>query len=144
MECKSQACFAYSLGFRKDAPSKIQPTHCVLYLFTFTENGKLYAQIHIGLTEKTIVIGEALGDDLWHSVKLERRGMVLSLGLDDDRPIIGKLFLRSLEFILGLVRVVQGGVLEFAPLFHDWQTSSSNYNYLTISISVCCTIYKLE
>ena len=33
--------------------------------------------------------------------------------LDDDRPIIGKLFLRSLEFILGLVRVVQGGVLEF-------------------------------
>ena len=84
-----------------DAPSKIQPTHCVLYLFTFTENGKLYAQIHIGLTEKTIVIGEALGDDLWHSVKLERRGMVLSLGLDDDRPIIGKLFLRSQEFILG-------------------------------------------
>ena len=75
----------------------------------------MYAQIHIGLTEKTIVIGEALGDDLWHSVKLERRGMVLSLGLDDDRPIIGKLFLRSLEFILGLVRVVQGGVLEFAP-----------------------------
>ena len=106
MECKYQACFAYSLGFRKDAPSKIQPTHCVLYLFTFTENGKLYAQIHIGLTEKTIVIGEALGDDLWHSVKLERRGMVLSLGLDDDRPIIGKLFLRLLEFILGLVRVV--------------------------------------
>ena len=55
----------------------------------FTENGKLYAQIHIGLTEKTIVVGEALGDDLWHSVKLERRGMVLSLGIDDDRPIIG-------------------------------------------------------
>ena len=57
--------------------------------FFFTENGKLYAQIHIGLTEKTIVVGEALGDDLWHSVKLERRGMVLSLGIDDDRPIIG-------------------------------------------------------
>ena len=56
----------------------------------FTENGKLYAQIHIGLTEKTIVVGEALGDDLWHSVKLERRGMVLSLGIDDDRPIIGE------------------------------------------------------
>ena len=91
-----------------DAPSKIQPTHCVLYLFTFTENGKLYAQIHIGLTEKTIVIGEALGDDLWHSVKLERRGMVLSLGLDDDRPIIGKLFLRSQEFILGFWYWVTG------------------------------------
>ena len=77
----------------------------MLYLFTFTENGKLYAQIHIGLTEKTIVIGEALGDDLWHSVKLERRGMVLSLGLDDDRPIIGKLFLRLQEFMLSLVQV---------------------------------------
>ena len=75
----------------------------MLYLFTFTENGKLYAQIHIGLTEKTIVIGEALGDDLWHSVKLERRGMVLSLGLDDDRPIIGKLFLRLQKVILGFL-----------------------------------------
>ena len=105
VEYKSQA-YLLALGFRMDAPSKNQPTHCVLYLLTFTENGKLYAQIHIGLTEKTIVIGEALGDDLWHSVKLERRGMVLSLGLDDDRPIIGKLFLRSIEFILGLVRVV--------------------------------------
>ena len=102
--------------------SKIHSTHCVLYLFTFTENGKLYAQIHIGLTEKTIVIGEALGDDLWHSVKLERRGMVLSLGLDDDRPIIGKLFLRSLEFILGLVRVVKGEFKSFGYLFNDCQT----------------------
>ena len=111
VECKYQTFFAYSLGFRNDTPSKIQPTHCVLYLFTFTENGKLYAQIHIGLTEKTIVIGEALGDDLWHSVKLERRGMVLSLGLDDDRPIIGKLFLRSIRLMIGLVQTYELQIL---------------------------------
>lgn len=55
----------------------------------FPESGKLYAQIHIGLTEKTIVVGEGLGDDLWHSAKLERRGMVITFGVDDDRPIIG-------------------------------------------------------
>lgn len=63
--------------------------HYGVFIVAFTENGKLYAQIHIGLTEKTIVIGEALGDDLWHSVKLERRGMVITLGIDDDRPLIG-------------------------------------------------------
>ena len=60
-------------------------------VFSFSEKGKLYAQIHIGLTEKTIVAGDGLGDDLWHSVRLERRGMVITLGIDDDRPLIGKL-----------------------------------------------------
>ena len=58
-------------------------------IFCITDNGKLYCQIHIGLTEKTIVVGDGLGDDLWHSVKLERRGMVVTLGIDDDRPLIG-------------------------------------------------------
>ena len=55
----------------------------------FTENGRLYLQLHIGLSEKTIVMGEGLGDDLWHSVHLERRGMVVTLGVDDERPLIG-------------------------------------------------------
>ena len=61
--------------------------------FFFAENGKLYAQIHIGLTEKTIVAtSDGLGDDLWHSLKLERRGMVVTLGIDDDRPLIGIIY----------------------------------------------------
>ena len=66
--------------------------HYLTSLYSFTENGKLYTQIHIGLTEKTIVTGEGLGDDLWHSVKLERRGMVVTLAIDDDRPLIGTIF----------------------------------------------------
>ena len=41
------------------------------------------------MSEKTIVLGEGLGDDLWHSVHLERRGMVVTLGVDDERPLIG-------------------------------------------------------
>ena len=57
-----------------------------------SDNGKLYCQIHIGLTEKTIVVGEGLGDDLWHSVKLERRGMVITFSVDDERPLIGTIF----------------------------------------------------
>ena len=72
--------------------------------FFFTENGKLYAQIHIGLTEKTIVVGEALGDDLWHSVKLERRGMVLSLGIDDDRPIIGMIISSTFACLISVTQ----------------------------------------
>ncbi len=55
----------------------------------FAENERLHAQIHIGLTEKTITTGERLGDDLWHSVRFERRGMVVTFGVDDDRPVIG-------------------------------------------------------
>ena len=61
----------------------------MLSLFWGTENGRLYLQLHIGLSEKTIVMGEGLGDDLWHSVHLERRGMVVTLGVDDERPLIG-------------------------------------------------------
>ena len=57
-----------------------------------TDNGKLYAQLNIGLTEKTIVVGEGLGDDMWHSVKLERRAMVITFSVDDERPLIGTIF----------------------------------------------------
>ena len=64
-----------------------------LYAFLYvTDNGKLYAQLNIGLTEKTIVVGEGLGDDMWHSVKLERRAMVITFSVDDERPLIGTIF----------------------------------------------------
>ena len=62
----------------------------------------MYAQLNIGLTEKTIVVGEGLGDDMWHSVKLERRAMVITFSVDDERPLIGTIFptffLSSLQF----------------------------------------------
>ena len=60
--------------------------------FYISENSKLYCQIHIGLTEKTIVAGEGLGDDLWHSVKWQRRGMTITFGVDDERPLIGTIY----------------------------------------------------
>ena len=52
----------------------------------------MYAQLNIGLTEKTIVVGEGLGDDMWHSVKLERRAMVITFSVDDERPLIDTIF----------------------------------------------------
>jgi len=44
----------------------------------------------MGLTEKTLRLGDGLGDDKWHTVKYERRGMIMSLGIDHHRPVIGK------------------------------------------------------
>lgn len=79
---KSYMYFYYDASYAWDL-LLIQKPNC------FAENGRLYLQLHIGLSEKTIVMGEGLGDDLWHSVHLERRGMVVTLGVDDERPLIG-------------------------------------------------------
>ena len=76
-------------------PPRSYSAHSVLIMCAFlyvTDNGKLYAQLNIGLTEKTIVVGEGLGDDMWHSVKLERRAMVITFSVDDERPLIGTIF----------------------------------------------------
>ena len=75
--------------FCKNCESNILP---FILFFYISENSKLYCQIHIGLTEKTIVAGEGLGDDLWHSVKWQRRGMTITFGVDDERPLIGTIY----------------------------------------------------
>ena len=58
----------------------------------FTEKGILKLSLFMGLTEKTLRLGDGLGDDKWHTVKFERRGMIMSLGIDHHRPVIGELF----------------------------------------------------
>ena len=57
----------------------------------FTEKGILKLSLFMGLTEKTLRLGDGLGDDKWHTVKFERRGMIMSLGIDHHRPVIGEL-----------------------------------------------------
>ena len=56
----------------------------------FSEKGILKVSLFMGLTEKTLRIGDNLADDKWHALKFERRGMVMSLGVDHHRPVIGK------------------------------------------------------
>ena len=58
----------------------------------------------MGLTEKTLRIGDSLADDKWHSVKFERRGMVMSLGVDHHRPVIGK-FLVTITIIISDIQI---------------------------------------
>ena len=41
----------------------------------------------MGLTEKTVLWGDRLNDDLWHSVVLKRRGMILTVAVDDEMPL---------------------------------------------------------
>ena len=59
--------------------------------FFFIEKGILKLSLFMGLTEKTLRLGDGLGDDKWHTVKFERRGMIMSLGIDHHRPVIGEL-----------------------------------------------------
>ena len=62
----------------------------------FAEKGALQLSLFMGLTEKLLLVGDDLSDDLWHTVKYERRGMLLSVAIDDDRPRIGKLLIVAL------------------------------------------------
>ena len=59
---------------------------------SFSEKGILKLSLFMGLTEKTLRVGDNLGDDKWHTVKYERRGMIMSLGIDHHRPVIGNSF----------------------------------------------------
>jgi hypothetical protein len=58
----------------------------------FPEKGILKLSLFMGLTEKTLRLGDNLGDDKWHTIKYERRGMIMSLGIDHHRPVIGNFF----------------------------------------------------
>ncbi len=73
----------------------------------FSEKGILKLSLFMGLTEKTLRLGDNLSDDKWHTVKYERRGMVMSLGIDHHRPVIGKYYL-----IQGVLTEVGGGSVQ--------------------------------
>lgn len=65
------------------------PVSVTYYFSLLTDRGRLQARLVMGLTEKTAIVGEGLGDDLWHSVVFKRRGMTITLGVDDDPPLLG-------------------------------------------------------
>ena len=56
----------------------------------FVEDGRIKASVHIGDTSKKIYSGSNINDNLWHTLKFQRRGKTVELSLDEKRPIIGK------------------------------------------------------
>ena len=53
------------------------------------ENGRLKTSIAMGATEKSVIVGNSLDDDRWHSVDFARKGMIISIAVDDEKPLIG-------------------------------------------------------
>ena len=44
----------------------------------------------MGNTEKSVTVGDSLHDELWHTAVYKRRGMIITLGVDDETPLVGK------------------------------------------------------
>ena len=59
----------------------------------------------MGLTEKTVIVGEGLNDDLWHTVTYSRRGMTVEVAVDDEQPLIGENELSCVYDIYDLIYI---------------------------------------
>ncbi len=44
----------------------------------------------MGLTEKRVVLEDRLNDDHWHTVRVTRRGMVITAAVDEEKPVVGE------------------------------------------------------
>lgn len=56
----------------------------------FTDEGRLKVLLRLGTTEQKLFAGSNLADDKWHTVQYQRRGLVLSLGVDGDKPALSE------------------------------------------------------
>ena len=53
-------------------------------------HGRLRASMTMGLTEKSVIVGDALHDDNWHAVHFKRSGMIVTFAVDDKQPLVGE------------------------------------------------------
>ena len=44
----------------------------------------------MGETDQHVFSGDDLDDNQWHTLRYERRGKIVELALDDNRPVIGE------------------------------------------------------
>ncbi|KAJ8674025.1 hypothetical protein QAD02_005287, partial [Eretmocerus hayati] len=51
------------------------------------ENGSAKALIHIDHHEKSLVAGQGLNDDMWHTLRFSRRANAISFQVDDEAPV---------------------------------------------------------
>jgi hypothetical protein len=54
------------------------------------ERGRLKCTLLLGSTEKTLIVGDSLGDGGWHSVSIRRRGMTVTMAVDGHTPLVGQ------------------------------------------------------
>jgi len=50
------------------------------------DGGRIRLYVRIGETDKSLYVGQSLNDDLWHTVKMRRRGRMLEGFVDDETP----------------------------------------------------------
>ena len=60
-------------------------TYCYL-----TEGGQIKASLHMGETDQHVFSGDDLNYNQWHTLRYERRGKIVELAVDDNRPVIGE------------------------------------------------------
>ncbi|KAK9310044.1 hypothetical protein QLX08_000515 [Tetragonisca angustula] len=53
----------------------------------YLEEGKAKMLIHIGDKEKTLVAGQGLNDDMWHTLRFSRRAASLKFQIDNDSAV---------------------------------------------------------
>ena len=58
-------------------------------IYIFIEDGRIKASLHMGETNQNVYSGDRLDDNQWHTMKYERRGMIIKLSVDNKRTIIG-------------------------------------------------------
>ncbi|TRY78868.1 hypothetical protein TCAL_10650 [Tigriopus californicus] len=56
------------------------------------ESGRLQLSVTMGMTAKTVIVGDSLNDDIWHTVMMKRMGMIITLGVDDDTPLVAEIY----------------------------------------------------
>ena len=59
-------------------------------LLLLAESGRLVVSLSMGLTEKRVTAGDQLDDDRWHTVRVDRRGMLITVAVDDEKPVVGE------------------------------------------------------
>ncbi|XP_033360206.1 neurexin-3-like isoform X1 [Bombus vosnesenskii] len=105
----------------------------------FLEEGKAKMLIHIGDKEKTLVAGQGLNDDMWHTLRFSRRAASLKFQIDDEPAVRAETQLGK-QSILEFRTLHVGGYLhagEEIPHFVGFlqQIWFNGYPYLEIARS---------
>ncbi|XP_048269654.1 neurexin-1 isoform X10 [Bombus affinis] len=105
----------------------------------YLEEGKAKMLIHIGDKEKTLVAGQGLNDDMWHTLRFSRRAASLKFQIDDEPAVRAETQLGK-QSILEFRTLHVGGYLhagEEIPHFVGFlqQIWFNGYPYLEIARS---------
>ncbi|XP_051160690.1 neurexin-1 [Leptopilina boulardi] len=76
----------------------------------YLADGNAKAQIRIDKTEKTLIAGQGLNDDMWHTLRFSRRANSLKLQIDDEGPVRADAILNN-ENVLEFRTLHVGGYL---------------------------------